>query len=307
MVSLAGLVQLDPATAPARGTSVWRSLAATSSRRRGLTPALAVTLHSSGAPFPGDCEGSRRVVLVGSFSSLIVTAAFPKSAAADVADQYVGEQKTGANLVRFAHTLVFSLPTGSGQRRPPAVSSLTCVSYLGWLGCSPSLSLLTSAGHVGFYPCLNLTGILQRAGKLGIILLIADVVVGVVLGKSALDIFNQERSNGGWKEQLADKILRSSSSNKNNTGFPVQKTPEEWKSELSREEFRILRLKVGQLSALTVSPMSSDVPTHMRMRLCPMPGNRAANDRGVQQGFPGFWLLQVCCLQCPAVLCASEV
>ena len=97
-------------------------------------------------------------------------------------------------------------------------------------------------------------GILTKAGKFGAILLIADVITGVVLGKSALDIMNRNKdsssgSSGGWKDALADRILDgSNSSTSGPPEFPLQKSQQEWKSELTQEEFRILRLKVGTIA-----------------------------------------------------------
>jgi len=91
-------------------------------------------------------------------------------------------------------------------------------------------------------------GMFMKAGKLGAILLLADVVTGVVLGKSALDIISKKSgASEGWKGKMADLILGQSagsgSGGSESHSFPIQKSPGEWKSVLSADEFRILRLK----------------------------------------------------------------
>ena len=90
---------------------------------------------------------------------------------------------------------------------------------------------------------------ISKAGKFGAILLIADVITGVVMGKSALDILNRGKgseSPGGWKEALAARILDGSKKSASATSpeFPIQKTSQEWKAELSQDQYRVLRLKV---------------------------------------------------------------
>eukprot|EP00873_Tetraselmis_striata_P040498 jgi/Tetstr1/460762/TSEL_005947.t1 len=88
-------------------------------------------------------------------------------------------------------------------------------------------------------------GMLAKAGKLGGILLLADIVTGIVLGKSALDMFNRKDGSGGssWKERLADKIMAGGEGGSPALEFEIQKSEEEWKAELSSEQYRILRLK----------------------------------------------------------------
>lgn len=88
-------------------------------------------------------------------------------------------------------------------------------------------------------------GMLLKAGKLGGILLLADVITGLVLGKSAFDFFSKKegRGEGSWKEKLVDKIMAGDGGGKEPPSFPIQKSQEEWKAELSPEQYRVLRLK----------------------------------------------------------------
>ena len=166
----------------------------------------------------------------------------------------------------------------------------------------------------------------MKAGKLGGILLLADVITGVVLGKSALDFMNRDKkdsgSSGGWKEALADRILGGSSSSSTSSPpeFPLQKTQEEWKSELTQEEYRILRLKVGAAAnppITTTNTFTSISRTarpegNLKNNCCcccrrRRTGDGACKDRRVRQVLPNKRPFQVRWMREPAVLCGIQV
>eukprot|EP00746_Dinoflagellata_sp_MGD_P076348 gnl/MRDRNA2_/MRDRNA2_30751_c0_seq2.p1 gnl/MRDRNA2_/MRDRNA2_30751_c0~~gnl/MRDRNA2_/MRDRNA2_30751_c0_seq2.p1 ORF type:complete len:171 (-),score=24.84 gnl/MRDRNA2_/MRDRNA2_30751_c0_seq2:99-611(-) len=46
-----------------------------------------------------------------------------------------------------------------------------------------------------------------RLGKLGGILLFADIVTGLILGKSVIGIIKTDGKGDGWKEKLTDQIM----------------------------------------------------------------------------------------------------